>query len=314
MNGWMLFSVCVTLLFLASISRLFYIYWDIKKMTQQLKGINDHFGTNELVLTNSHHKRLSQFTTEINRLIHLYKKNERSLERREGQLKEEITNISHDLRTPLTSIKGFSDLLADKELPASTKEEYLMIIQGKIDIIMTQVDLFYELWSIESLDHKMVMEPLMLNEIIEDKMLLFYQEFHERELEVIVEPLRETSIIANEEAVHRIIINMIQNAIKYAESYVRIELLEKDEEICLRMMNDTRDLTKQDVSRVFSRGYRKNQSRGDGHLGLGLHIVEQLMQKQGGSVNAEIEKDRFVLDLLFYKRHLMTGLLKNPNL
>lgn len=302
MNGWMIFGLCMTFLFLLSISRLFFVFWDIKKMTQQLKSVKEHFGTNELIRTNSHHKKLSQFTDEINQLIHLYKENERYLEKREIQLKEEITNISHDLRTPLTSIKGFSELLLAKNLTVAEKEKYLSIIQEKIDLLTTQVDLFYELWAIDSLDHKLAMKQLLLNEIIEEKMIIFYHDFHQKELKVVVDNLNETPILANEEAVHRIIINIIQNALRYAKSYVQVTLFEEENFICLRMINDTSDLTDEDVSRIFSRGYRKDHSRSNGQLGLGLHIVQQLIQKQGGKIVADIEGDKFILDILFYKR------------
>lgn len=67
-------------------------------------------------------------------------------------------------------------------------------------------------------------------------------------------------------------------------------------------MNDTNELTEEDVAHIFSRSYRKDMSRGDGRLGLGLHIVQQLIQKQGGKVIAEIQGDLFTLDILFYKR------------
>lgn len=302
MNGWIIFGVGMIILFLISVSRLFVVNWDVKKMTQQLKSVNDHFGTNELVRTNTHHKKLSQFADEINRLIHLYKENERYLDKREMQLKEEITNISHDLRTPLTSIKGFSQLVVDDNLSIDEKKEYMSIIQGKIDLLTVQVDLFYELSSIDSLDHKLMMKQLLLNEIIEEKMLLFYHDFHEKGLDVIVNSVKETPILANEEAVHRILINVIQNALRYAKSYFQITLLEEAEYICLRAMNDTNELTEEDVAHIFSRSYRKDASRGDGRLGIGLHIVQQLIQKQGGKVTANIQNDLFTLEVLFYKR------------
>lgn len=302
MNGWIIFGLCMTILFILSASRLLFVYWDVKKMTEQLAGVNEHFGTNELIRTNTHHKRLSQFANEINQLIRLYKENEFYLEKRERQLKEEITNISHDLRTPLTSIKGFTQLLIDEDVPIDEKEKYMSIIQGKIDILTTQVDLFYELSSINSLDHKLVMEHLLLNEIIEEHILIFYQDFQEQELEVIVEPLDETTVLANEEAVQRMMINIIQNTLRYAKSYVQITLLEEEEFIRLRLVNDTNELTEEDLAHIFSRTYRKDMSRGDGRLGLGLHIVQQLIQKQGGKVTADIQGDLFILDVLFYKR------------
>lgn len=302
MNGWFWASIGLALISIYSISRLLLIRWDLQKMTAQLKNVNDNFGSNELVRTNTHQKQLSRFAAETNQLIHLYKENERYLERRENQLKEEITNISHDLRTPLTSIKGFSQLLLDDDIPNVEKEQYMAIIQGKIKLLTTQVDLFYELSSIDSADYKMNMEPVALDNIIEEKMLLFYDDFQKKGLEVRFATLPTSFILANEKAVERIIINIIQNALRYARTYFEVDIQEKDKYVCLRAKNDTTEITEADLSMIFNRSYQKDQSRRKGQLGLGLHILQQLLQKQGGEARAHLADDQFVLELYFYKR------------
>src|SRR5690625_5958652 len=128
-----------------------------------MEEIIENFGTNELVRTNTHSKTLNQFITTINRLIHLFKEDQQHKEKREKELKQEITNISHDLRTPLTSIKGFSELLTDPSLSAEEKEESLSIIQKKIDNLTMMVDLFYELSQMDSSDNQMIMEQQHLD-------------------------------------------------------------------------------------------------------------------------------------------------------
>lgn len=108
---------------------LLLFHWDIKKMTNQLEEIIENFGTNELVRTNTHSKSLIGFAAKINQLIHLFKQDQQYTHKKEKELKQEITNISHDLRTPLTSIKGFSELLTDPSLSEAEKKEFLAIIQ-----------------------------------------------------------------------------------------------------------------------------------------------------------------------------------------
>lgn len=301
MNGWMILVLCVMPLLILSVGLLLLLYWDIKKMTGQLERIIDNFGTNELVHTNTHHKALSQFTMKINQLIHLFKKSQQAQEKKETQLKQEITNISHDLRTPLTSIKGFSELLTDPTISEAEKEKYVKIIQAKIDTLTTQVDLFYELSSIDSLDNSVKMEKLFLNQMIGEKMLLFYNDFEKNQLKVHLNELPTTAILADEKAVNRIVINIIQNALRYAKTYFVIEMVEEEMDIRLSAVNDVDEFNHVDIRHVFDRSFTMDTSRTSGQLGLGLHIVQQLVHKQGGEITAEINDNEFKVSICFKK-------------
>lgn len=104
MSSWLII-VILSILLVVCISMLLLLYWDIRRITSQLKGINENFGTNELIRTNTHSRGLLRFIENINQLIHLFKQDQQRKQRREEALKQEITNLSHDLRTPLTSIK-----------------------------------------------------------------------------------------------------------------------------------------------------------------------------------------------------------------
>ncbi|HLR70367.1 MAG TPA: HAMP domain-containing sensor histidine kinase [Pseudogracilibacillus sp.] len=300
MNGWMIFGLCMVVIAVLCIYKLLIIRWDMKKMAGQLKDVNEHFGSNELIRTNSHDQLTSEFAKEINKLIHLYKENERYLEKRETQLRTEITNISHDLRTPLTSMKGFSQLLLE-DVPVVKRKEYVDIILGKIDLLTNQVDLFYELASIHSADYKLEMTLLSLNEVIEEKALLFYPDFRKRSLDVQLVNMKESHVIASEEALGRVLVNIIQNALRYATSYFRLKLQEEEKHFYLYAENDVEELTEEDIALIFNRSYRKEPSRTSGQLGLGLHIVKQLMEKQGGEVTARLDDKNFLLQLKFYK-------------
>lgn len=299
MNGWVIASIGLVIVCSVCIVKLLLIYWDIKKMTQQLEGIIHAFGTNEVLYTNTHHPVLSQFILKINQLIHLHKQNQQLQEGRERKLKQEITNISHDLRTPLTSIKGFSELLTDPTVTSEEKERYIMIIQKKIDTLTTQVNQFYELSSIESSDQPIQLENVLLNQLIEEKMVLFYQDFMAAHLEVRISELNEVVVFADYKAVDRILLNLIQNALRYAKSYFEIELLKEDEDVRLRLRNDVVQLDADMLAQLFNRTYRVDTSRSDGQLGLGLHIVQQLVEQQGGKVSAQVESDCFQIDILF---------------
>jgi len=299
-SSWLIIILLIGLLTI-SVGLLLVFHWEIRNMTNQLEEIIEDFGTNELVRTTTHSKIFNRFIIKINRLIHLFKQDQQQKEQRERELKQEITNISHDLRTPLTSIKGFSELLTDPALSEEDRQESLSIIQKKIDNLTMMVDLFYELSQINSSDNQLIIEEQFLNQIIIEVMLMFYNDFEERGLKVQVDEEQVPSILADNKATNRIVTNIIQNALRYAKSYVTINLMDKDEYVQLRVKNDVDELDHSKLHRIFDRTYRLDTSRSGGQLGLGLHIVRQLVHKQGGKVASDVHDNEFSLDVLFRK-------------
>src|SRR5699024_8573809 len=168
--------------------------------------------------------------------IHLFKQDQQSKQKREAKLKQEITNISHDLRTPLTSVKGFSELLNDPSLSETEKEQYLDIIQKKIHNLIMTVDLFYELSQMDSYENRIVMEKLFLDQIMVESMLLFYDDFEKSPLEINVEEVTMPPIFADWKATNRIVTNILQNVLRYSKSYMTIRLMEKEQYILLRVI------------------------------------------------------------------------------
>lgn len=299
-SSWLII-IFLSFLLIVSVGMLLLFHWDIRRMTKQLEEIIENFGTNELVRTNTHSKTLSRFVTKINQLIHLFKQDQQHTQKREKQLKQEITNISHDLRTPLTSMKGFSELLHDPSLSEEEKREFLTIIQKKIDNLTMMADLFYEFSQIDSLDKQLVMEKQLLDQIIADAMLMFYNDFEKRELKIHVDETAVSPVFADRKATNRIVTNIIQNGLRYAKSYVNIHLMEEDEYVRLRAVNDVSEFERNDLHRIFDRTFRMDTSRTGGQLGLGLHIVAQLISKQDGKAVADIHGDEFKIDVLFRK-------------
>lgn len=295
--------IILVFLLIVSVSRFLLLQWDVRRMTKQLEEISEHFGTNELLRTNTHNKYLARFADKINQLIILFKQNQQTFEKRELELKQEITNISHDLRTPLTSIKGFSELLSDPALSEEEKKEFLAIIKKKIDNLIMIVDLFYELSQLDSSDKKLIMEQQYLDQIVEETMLMFYEEFENKQLKVDLDENNVSPIFADRKAAVRIVTNIIQNALTYAKSYVTISLTEDDKYIWLRTANDMEETDISELEHIFNRTFRLDSSRTGPQLGLGLHIVQQLVQKQGGQAIANVYENEFIIEVSFQKWH-----------
>lgn len=299
-SSWLIIVILIFLL-IVSVGMLLLFHWDIRRMTKQLEEIIENFGTNELVRTNTHSKSLIRFITKINQLIHLFKQDQQQTQKREERLKKEITNISHDFRTPLTSMKGFSEMLHDPTLSEEERKEFLAIIQRKIDNLTMMVDLFYEFSQIDSTDKQLIMEQQFLDQIIVDAMLLFYNDFEKSQLKIHVDDTPVSPIFADKKATNRIVTNIIQNSLRYAKSYVTINLIEEKDYVRLRVVNDVDEFDRTELHRIFDRTFRMDTSRTGGQLGLGLHIVQQLINKQNGKVVADVHEDEFTIDVSFRK-------------
>ncbi|WP_253702026.1 sensor histidine kinase KdpD [Bacillus sp. FJAT-27445] len=299
-SSWLIIMILGFLLIVA-VFMLLLFHWDVKRMTKQLEEISENFGTNEIVRTNTHTKNLARFAAKINQLIQLFKENQQSVERREMELKQEITNISHDLRTPLTSIKGFSELLTDPSISEAEKIEFLDIIQKKIDNLTMIVDLFYELSQLDSSDKKLTIEKQFLDQIVVETMLMFYEDFEKAQLEVQMDEGTVPAVLADNKATVRIVTNIIQNALTYAKSYLKISFAEEEDYIWLRAVNDVETINATKLQQIFKRTFRLDSSRTGTHLGLGLHIVQQLVDKQGGKVVANVHENEFILEVSFRK-------------
>ncbi|WP_409271632.1 sensor histidine kinase [Neobacillus sp. SCS-31] len=300
MSSWLIIMILVSLLIVA-VCMLLLFHWDVKRMTKQLEEISENFGTNEIVRTNTHNKNLARFAAKINQLIQLFKQNQQSVERREMELKQEITNISHDLRTPLTSIKGFSELLTDPSISEAERKEFLEIIQKKIDNLTMIVDLFYELSQLDSSDKKLTIEKQYLDQIVVETMLMFYEDFEKEQLEVQMDEGTVPAVLADNKATVRIVTNIIQNALTYAKSYLKISFVEKEDYILLRAVNDVESMNATKLEKIFNRTFRLDSSRSGTHLGLGLHIVQQLVTQQGGKAAANVDENEFILEVSFRK-------------
>ncbi len=298
-SSWLM--IVLIFLLIVVLCMLLLVHWDIRRMTKQLEEIIENFGTNELVRTNTHNKNLSRFASKINQLIQLFKQNQQSVEVREMELKREITNISHDLRTPLTSIKGFSELLTDPSISEAERKEFLAIIQKKIDNLTMIVDLFYELSQLDSSDKKLTMEKQFLDQIVVDTMLMFYEDFEKNQLKVSLDEGIVPPVLADNKAIVRIVNNIIQNALTYAKSYFRITYVEEEKYIWVRAVNDVEKVNATELQQIFNRTFRLEPSRTGTQLGLGLHIVQQLVHKQGGKAVADVHENEFRIEVSFRK-------------
>jgi len=203
-------------------------------------------------------------------------------------IKEAVTNISHDLRTPLTAINSYLDLIED-ETDEEVKKVYLERIKNRTDVLTGLTEELFKYSTITDRSDKEVKggdhaEMTDLRRVIEECLISFYASFNQRGITPAVElPEKEVSVRCRKSDLDRIVENIISNALKYSDGDLIVTLTEDGK---ASFSNHTRDLTPVTAAKLFDRYYTVKD--GQGSTGLGFSIARELTEKNGGSIEATV--------------------------
>jgi len=205
-------------------------------------------------------------------------------------LKQAVANISHDIRTPMTSLLGYIQFLESDDLSSEKRTEYITIIKSGALRLKVLLEDFFELSLIESEDYPLKMEKIKLHHLLLEVLVVFYEQFNQQNLEPVLHiPEEEISIIADPSAVKRVIENLVLNAIKHSSGNVTIRLEKLHSSKKLIISNDVSQLSENDIIFLFDRFYKADKTRSEKGTGLGLSIAKSLMLKMDGKLTAKLK-------------------------
>ncbi|WP_246183436.1 sensor histidine kinase [Paenibacillus methanolicus] len=264
-------------------------------MTEQLRSYNEGV-TGKKIDVALIDLKLEALAEQINRQSHAIVEAEARRKRIENEFRQAVVNMSHDIRTPLTSILGFIQLLETEALTPEEKREYVTTVKNRTKRLQSLVNDFFELSVIESMDYPLKNEKLGLTALISDVLVGFYDSFNERGLMPDLRlPEENVSIYADESAVRRVIENLLVNTVKYAAGEVQIRLERQRDTVDLTISNEAKELAGSDVNLLFDRFYTADRARSAQTSGLGLPIAKSLMSSMGGTLTAELRGDKLTL-------------------
>ena len=287
-------ALIVTLVLIAIflIARLLALKKEMKNMVAQLRKYNNR-QTDKKIDLSLFDKNLEQLGTEVNKLMDLYVDENRKRTRFEKELKQMIANMSHDLRTPLTSITGYIQMAEKENIPPEERGELLAIAKSRAKRLESLLNEFFELSVIESNDYLLKSEGINLRNVTIEVLISFYDRFQEKGMEPVLSITDEDVFIRGDtSAAARVMENLFANAIKHSEGKIQISLQEQNGTVRLMVKNDASSLTDEAVRRMFDRFYMADQSRTGKSTGLGLSIVKSLMEKMGGKVTAKLKDEQ----------------------
>lgn len=232
----------------------------IQDITAQIKAFKDR-KTNKKISIQVADKDIEELACEINEYLELYKRNEQEKVIFENTLKQGIANMSHDLRTLLTSIIGYLKLLQNDEID---KEEALAILKNKTNKLNVLINDFFELASVESEEYELNITGVNLTNIVREEILSLYGAFQSKGFEPKVNISdKPIFIMGDKDSLERIVDNLLSNTLKYAERDIKIDLEEVRGKAILTISNICTTLGKEDVIHIFDRFYMADQVRKD---------------------------------------------------
>lgn len=246
--------------------------------------------TNTLITVSGNDKSVRRLANDINVQLRTLRKQRLRYEQGDSELKNAVANVSHDLRTPLTAIAGYLDLL-EEEQKSQNAERYIGIIKNRTDTLKQLAEDLFRYSVIASPDYNAPKERLSINSVLEECIASHYNALQQAGITPkILMPENAVYCTVNRVALNRIFTNLIENAIKYSDGNFHIKLSGKGE---ITLSNEASKLTAIEVNNLFDRFYTVENAGKS--TGLGLSIVKILVEQADGTIDAKYEAGRLSL-------------------
>lgn len=286
--------LCLFLLILFLLHRM-----EINHITKQLEQIRLE-ETNRLVHSMGSRKIYGDMINEINILLGEVKAQEVFYSKKSRKIEQMMINMSHDLRTPLTSAMGYIDLIRNAEMTVQEKEHGFDIIEKRLVRLEELINSFFELEMIISRNKQPEMGNVNLIAVLEQSIIHYYDDYNAkgRTIHLNTNGKRKINLQSNKNMLMRIFDNLIGNALKHGIDDLKISL-EYDNKITIVFENNiSEDII--GIEHIFDEFYTTDISRTKGNAGLGLAIAKEFTEMLGGSIRATQENKNFRIVAQFF--------------
>jgi signal transduction histidine kinase len=305
-------TILLLIVILILICIILFQYKTEKERSKDLKYIGNKLNkiirenTSEKLLVVTENKDIRELLVAINNLLDFSQKVSADYKKKEISMSKMLSNISHDLKTPLTVVLGYIETIKlDKDMRSEEREILLFNVHNKTLEVIDLINKFFDLAKLESGDKEVPISRVNMNEVCRKKILDFYDNLTGKGFEVNIE-IPEITIYAlsNLEALDRIMNNLISNAIKYGSNgeYIGLNLSYDDSFVYVEIWDKGKGIDEINIEKVFERMYTLEDSRNKLYQGsgLGLTITKRLVEKMGGEIflkSEPYEKTSFTFKL-----------------
>ena len=281
--------LCMVLLFLAI--KLYLIKKSIKEIRVSINKIIKA-DTNQLLTISSSDKEMKKLANDLNKELQDLRKEKLQYQNGNQELKRIITNISHDMRTPLTAISGYIDLMKENK---EKQKEYMKIIEKKTEELTLLTDQLFDFSKTMDIGVEMQREKCCINEILEETLANIYHFFKEKQIEPKLEICTQKIYKdLDKHSIIRVFENILSNVCKYSDGDFKVTLNEKG---IITFSNKATSLDATTVQKIFDRYFTVENAKKS--TGLGLSISKQLVKLNGGKISAKYVNEYLIIQIEF---------------
>lgn len=276
----------------------------IVSICRQLQFLENDM-TNHKVRTDLKSKEILQLAELINDMCENHNKKEVILLNKDKRLKETLTSVSHDIRTPLTSLKGYFELLMSEE-DMDKKLQYAGVMSERMDNLSDLLDELFTYTKLQNQDYQMEMREQDMTKLTLETIFSFYEIFKEKGYEPSLDIDEKSYIVmCNDVAVKRVISNVIKNALVHGMGDIKLSYKMEERNNDRKVIKFTCENTiphpeNMDITQVFDRFYKADRARKEKSTGLGLAIAKEMVERMGGKIEARLVGDIFKI-VIYWK-------------
>ena len=261
--------------------------YNLVKPLRQMSQAAKQFGKGDFSV------RVSETSNdEIGELAVAFNNMAESLSSSENIRKSFVANVSHELKTPMTTISGFIDGILDGTIPPEKQDYYLHIVSDEVKRLSRLVRSMLDLSRIDSGELKLNYQTFDLFSVLVTVVITFEQEIDKKNIEIRgLDSITPKNVYGDKDLLHQVVYNLIENAVKFTEEggYIEFDITENSERTDFSIKNSGHGIEKAEIGLIFDRFYKTDKSRSKDKkgLGLGLYLVRSIIRLHGGEINAE---------------------------
>ncbi len=235
---------------------------------------------------------------EIGQLSVAFNNMATSLSNSEGMRRSFIANVSHELKTPMTTIGGFIDGILDGTIPKEKEKQYLGIVSDEIKRLSRLVKSMLDLSKIDSGELKLNPVKFNITETVFKSLLTFEQKIEDKNIEIKgLEEVQSLMAYGDKDLLHQVIYNLIENAVKFTnnEGYIYFSFTDSVDRTCVAIENSGHGISPDDLPMIFDKFYKTDKSRSEDKngMGLGLYLVKTIISLHSGDISVQSSEEGF---------------------